>query len=65
MDITKDSVVFYKYEETIDAGVIGRVEDHEYWSAWVNHYYDDSWCSLEHLTLIGPPILGVFNDEGN
>jgi hypothetical protein len=63
MDITKNSVVFYNYGIAYDAGVIGKVENDEYWSAWVSGYYVDSWSSLENLTLIGPPILGVFNDE--
>lgn len=65
MDITKNSVVFYRYEEITDAGVISKIEDNEYWSAWVRYYYDESWCTDECLTLVGPPILGVFNDEGN
>lgn len=65
MNITKNSVVFYKYAEIADVGVISKVEGHEYWSAQSSHYYDDSWSTLECLTLIGPPILGVFSDEGN
>ncbi len=65
MQITKNSVVLYRHEDITDIGAISRIEGDEYWSAWANHYYDDSFCDLESLTLIGPPILGVFNDEGN
>lgn len=70
MNITKNSVVFYKYGEIADVGVISvgvrgsrvLVCLVKYWSS---NYYDDSWSTLECLTLIGPPILGVFSDEGN
>ncbi len=62
--ITKNSVVAYRWGGITDYGVISRIEGDEYWSAWCS-YWENSYCDTETLTLIGPPILGVFNNKGN
>ena len=66
MTITKNSLVLYKYRDDMDYGVISEIVNKDgfdqYWSAWRN-YYPDCHSNLESLTLIGPSILGAWNDE--
>lgn len=66
MVITKNSLVQFSYYGDTDYGVISEIKNEgdsdQYWSAWRN-YHQYCYSTLESLTLIGPSILGTWNDD--
>ena len=61
MTFSAGDVVRFYYMNNSDYGVLDKIEDTLHWSYWTNNCY--SHCSKESLTLVGPSVLGKWNED--
>ena len=57
-------VVRYSYGSSTDSGVLDKiVESHgQHWSWWYRGH-DYSHCGKDSLTILGPPVIGKWDDD--